>query len=45
MCVTVEFNNWIVFTPSNMYGEINPFLSQIKQVASQQNFNVPMPNM
>ena len=40
MCVTVDFDNWIiVFTPSNIYGEINPFSSHIKQVASQQNLN------
>ena len=45
MCVTPEFNNWIVFTPSNLLVKTTHFLQLIENVADQQNFNLRKPTM
>lgn len=43
MCVSVELQDWVVFTPSAMMQEITPFVNMMKQVGAQQGFNIPQP--
>lgn len=45
MCISVELQDWVVFTPNNMAQEIRPFIQQIRQVGSTQNFHIPEPVM
>ena len=45
MCVSVELQDWVIFSPSAMMQEITPFVSLMKQVGSQQGFNIPQPHL
>jgi len=45
MCVSVELQDWVVFTPAAMQQEITPFVTMMKQVGAQQGFNIPHPHL